>query len=249
MDPWRFYDITHRHLPIMNPLSSAALDRLVERVALAPGSRVLDVGCGKGEFLLRLARRYGIRGVGVDLSPFCIEEARKRATAAPGGETVSFVHADGRSFQAAPGAPFEAASCLGATWIYGGFRGTVGALATMVRPGGLVAVGHLFCRADPPAAYLELEEISASEYQTHAENVKEARRAGLSVVESFESSIADFDHYEESQWNAAAAFAAAHPTDPDQAEVARRTSKSKEAYRAGGREALGWAVYLLRRPP
>src|ERR1700742_2310203 len=45
---------------------------------LAPGTRVLDVGCGVGRWSRMLAAR-GARVTGVDLSPTMIEQARQRA--------------------------------------------------------------------------------------------------------------------------------------------------------------------------
>ena len=48
---------------------------------VAPGTRVLDVGCGVGRWSRRLAAR-GAHVTGVDLSPTMIGEARRRAAAA-----------------------------------------------------------------------------------------------------------------------------------------------------------------------
>ena len=59
---------------------------MIELLALEPGARVIDLGCGKGELLRRLAARYEIRAVGVDRSPTLLEEARRRA---PAGVTTS----------------------------------------------------------------------------------------------------------------------------------------------------------------
>ena len=44
------------------------LDLLAQLMDLQPGQRVLDVGCGWGGPLVYLAKRYGIRGVGLTLS-------------------------------------------------------------------------------------------------------------------------------------------------------------------------------------
>lgn len=56
--------------------------------------RVLDLGCGPGLYLNRLARR-GHRGVGIDFSPASIEHARTEATAER--LDVRYVEADIRS--------------------------------------------------------------------------------------------------------------------------------------------------------
>ena len=62
---------------MMGPFGERAMDRL----ALAPGQRVLDVGCGAGPTTVELARRVAPGGavVGVDISPSMIERARARA--------------------------------------------------------------------------------------------------------------------------------------------------------------------------
>jgi len=66
-------DILHRYQKIMNPLTEQKLDTLVGLLRLEHGSRVLDIACGKGELLFKLSEKYGIHGVGVDKSPYCID--------------------------------------------------------------------------------------------------------------------------------------------------------------------------------
>jgi SAM-dependent methyltransferase len=62
---------------MMGPFGQRAMDRL----ALAPGQRVLDIGCGAGPTTVELARRVAPGGavVGIDISPSMIERARDRA--------------------------------------------------------------------------------------------------------------------------------------------------------------------------
>ena len=95
MDMWKFYDITHREHVICNPTSGEKLGRLVEQLRLPAGARVVDIACGKGEFLIRLAEAYGVDCLGIDLSPFFIAEARKRLEA-PGAQGGGHLQGDGR---------------------------------------------------------------------------------------------------------------------------------------------------------
>ncbi len=64
---------------------------LLTAVAVRPGERVLDVGCGSGEVAIDLVRGVpGARAVGVDLSNAQLEVARRRA----GDLRAEFVQAD-----------------------------------------------------------------------------------------------------------------------------------------------------------
>lgn len=54
----------------------ADLDRIWRELALFPGARLLDAGCGSGQFALALAAR-GARVTGVDLSPEMIRLAQE----------------------------------------------------------------------------------------------------------------------------------------------------------------------------
>lgn len=93
--PWENEEMARLSLSSMDkkflPGTSQEVDFLEQELGLCPGARVLDLGCGAGRHSIELARR-GYEVVGVDISPFMLEAARARASAA--GANVEFMHMD-----------------------------------------------------------------------------------------------------------------------------------------------------------
>ncbi len=108
---------------------------LVARL-VAPGSRVLDAGCGTGRVAARLAG-HGLEVTGVDVDASMVAEARRRW---PG---LSWVVADLAAL-APPGTPYDAVVMAGNVVPFVEPRAlpaTVAALAAQLRPGGLLLAG------------------------------------------------------------------------------------------------------------
>jgi SAM-dependent methyltransferase len=59
----------------------AQLDLVVSALGIAPGARVLDLGCGNGMISEYLSDRTGAKVLGVDDVPFAVEQALDRTTA------------------------------------------------------------------------------------------------------------------------------------------------------------------------
>ncbi|MFN7954604.1 MAG: class I SAM-dependent methyltransferase [bacterium] len=57
---------------------AGATRRLAAALALPPGARVLDVGCGSAKSTAWLARTFAVRAVGLDRSPHSLARARWR---------------------------------------------------------------------------------------------------------------------------------------------------------------------------
>eukprot|EP00514_Thraustochytrium_sp_LLF1b_P005102 CAMPEP_0184510076 /NCGR_PEP_ID=MMETSP0198_2-20121128/1619_1 /TAXON_ID=1112570 /ORGANISM="Thraustochytrium sp., Strain LLF1b" /LENGTH=217 /DNA_ID=CAMNT_0026899939 /DNA_START=836 /DNA_END=1486 /DNA_ORIENTATION=- len=76
------------------PSSATDIDGLVSFAGITSSDKILDVGCGDGRVLLRLAASMGCGGVGVDISPECVEAARKIAQSQGCAGVVRFVETD-----------------------------------------------------------------------------------------------------------------------------------------------------------
>ncbi len=91
-------------------------DRLIEfmiaMLGLEPGMRVLDVACGSGVHLLRLAH-WGIEGVGVDIAPSLVRHATEQAAEAGVADRLRYLVGDMRALADAVGdETFDAVTLL-----------------------------------------------------------------------------------------------------------------------------------------
>lgn len=79
--------------PRLAPYVATPQDVVERMLTLAQVSNkdvVLDLGCGDGRIPITAARKYGARGMGVDIDPRRIEEARANATSAGVEHLVDF---------------------------------------------------------------------------------------------------------------------------------------------------------------
>jgi SAM-dependent methyltransferase len=110
----------------------------VRRLALAPGTRVLDVACGTGNLALPAAR-VGAEVTGVDIATNLLEQARSRAAAE--GLAVRFDEGDAEKL------PYPDASFDAVVSMFGVMFAPRPALAAaemlrVIRPGGSVALAN-----------------------------------------------------------------------------------------------------------
>jgi SAM-dependent methyltransferase len=68
---------------------------LLELASVSQDDLVYDMGCGDGRILIMAAKKYGARGVGVDLDPERIAEAKKNAEQEGVSHLVEFRAEDG----------------------------------------------------------------------------------------------------------------------------------------------------------
>jgi SAM-dependent methyltransferase len=248
MDRWKYFDITHRDHVLCNPTTVEKLDELIGLLQLDRRASVLDIACGKAELLVRLAEAFDINGVGIDKSPFAIADAEaKREARVPDAE-LDFILGDGADYRSAAAESLDLAACIGASWVFGGHRGTLRALKAMVKPGGMVMAGEPYWIHEPNPEHLAAEGSHRDLFSTHGGNVKIGEEEGLTLLYTMVSNQDDWDRYEGLQWRAAADYARKNPDDPDLPDVLSRVANGRDIYLRWGRDDFGWAIYLFRKP-
>jgi SAM-dependent methyltransferase len=243
--PFRYSWIAHSGRTILGPLDGSTLDALLDAAPLPPGARVLDVGCGKGDLLVRLAPRSA-NGIGIDHNPAFIADARELAAEAGVADRLTFV-VGGAAAEPLP-RDLDLVACVGATQALGGPVRAPVAMAGLVRPGGFVVIGEAFWSANPTPEQLASFGVEPGEMLGLAGTIARMTNAELEFVASAESTPAEWDSYEDDYAGAIERWAADNPDDPDRTEFLARAAFFRSSWTEWRRDAMGFTTVLLRRP-
>jgi len=112
----------------------AKLDLLARLMELKPGQRILDVGCGWGGPLVYLCEKYGVRGMGLNLSPTQQRCAAERIVAH--GVDARVLECHWRDFQDDEG--FDAVLTDEVVAHFEDLGGYFAKVHSLLRPGGCV---------------------------------------------------------------------------------------------------------------
>jgi ubiquinone/menaquinone biosynthesis C-methylase UbiE len=76
------------------PTPDKVVERMLEIAQVGPNDVVYDLGSGDGRIVIAAARKHGARGVGIDIDPDRVREARDNARSAGVSERVEFREGD-----------------------------------------------------------------------------------------------------------------------------------------------------------
>jgi SAM-dependent methyltransferase len=241
----RYYVVAESSHELQNPTSEEKLVLLGKRLGLGAESRVLDIASGRGGPALVLARTFGCTVEGIEIEPAFQEVAVGRARELGLAERVAFRVQDASTAEL-PEETYDAALCLGASFVYGDLAETISRLAPAVRPGGHVVVGEPYWkRLRLPEDYDDRNLLLTTLEGT----VRLFETEGLPVVSVIASSDDDWDRYETLHWQAVERWLAENPADAEADEIRSRSERHKRTYLRYGRDYLGWAIFVGWKGP
>jgi SAM-dependent methyltransferase len=245
----------HHDLDFISPLSGARADKLAGWLAagLSDGGTVLDVGCGWGELVLRVAAAAPLATVvGIDLDEERIAEACRRAAERKLGARATFLATDG----AADGpSPVDSLVAIGASQVWGrdvaegqplDYGSALAAMRSRVLRGGRVVYGEaIWSRSPTPEATTPLSGRD-DEFVSLADLAGLAVEHGFAVVGVLEATLDEWDEFESGFTAGYATWLADHdPDHPDAEEVRDRAATQRSGYLRGYRGVLGMAYLQL----
>ena len=85
---------TRRPDVIYVPTPQEVVDAMLDVAKVGPEDVVYDLGCGDGRIVVTAAKKYGARGIGIDIDPQRIKEANENVASAGVGDKVEIRQAD-----------------------------------------------------------------------------------------------------------------------------------------------------------
>lgn len=232
------------------PLSTDRAAGLIRALGDLADARVADLGCGWGEFLLRvLEAEPKAHGLGIDTREDLVAEAARRARSRGVADRAAFEVRDAATWD---GQSFDVAICVGSTHAWGGDplehtdRALV-ALRRTVRPGGLVLLGEAFWERTPTAEQLELTGIPLEQYGSVADLVDRADGHGFDLRTLSQATLDEWDSFESRHGLGHVDWLSAHPDGPDADQVRDEAAAHRRRWLRGWRGTMGLAYLTLVR--
>jgi SAM-dependent methyltransferase len=232
------------------PLAEAHADLLLDKLDLSPGTRIVDLGCGWGELLMRAVERADVAipaprngpwrtsGVGVDTDPVALRRGQTLARRRGLNGQIEFVEADAASWRGTA----ERALCIGSSHAFGGSRAALEALVAVVPLGGRILFGD-GCWPGPasPAAV----DIFGDTVLSLTELMAASRAAGWRTIHMSTADQREWDDFESTSRAGRQEWLLANSTDPRAAEVRDWLDTREDQYIHTYRGILGFAYLVL----
>ncbi|MEU1849408.1 class I SAM-dependent methyltransferase [Streptomyces sp. NPDC019990] len=238
--------IPHRtRLTFHGPLSEARAGRLVARLARNTPRTVLDIGCGRGELMLRvLEATPEATGLGVDLDAEDLARGRENAASRGLTERVRFLQ------ECATGTlhgPADLVLCVGASQALGDrLPEALAELRRLVTDRGRVLLGEGFWQRTPTEAELSRmwPDAAVTDHHGLATLTDLAIAAGFRPEWTETASLDEWEAFESAYQADVEVWLAEHPDHPLAAGTRERVDRHRAAWLTY-RGVLGLAYLTL----
>lgn len=248
MNRFEFFAAIERYHSIQNPTSEEKLDLAASYCRVRDGMRVLDVGCGKGWMLRRMASRFALEATGLEINPAFAAEARRLAWAQGLTNRIGILEGPALDFRPEP-ASYDLVMCIGASFALGGFEPALEWMTRAAKPGAAIAIGEVFARQLPfPDEISGQGRSRGYDPRTLWMTVERMRAHGLILRGIVEASDDDWNRYESLHWQAAMDWAKENPDHPD-AKTMGDPSAGQRFHFEIDRRYIGWAIFVARCEP
>jgi ubiquinone/menaquinone biosynthesis C-methylase UbiE len=239
-----FFDlmsISHRDMEIFNPSTAEKIITLGQLLGLKQGSRVIDFGCGCAEPLALWAERFGITAIGIDICRDFCDRARKKLAMKGMSGRIEIVCAPGADYLFEEGA-FDAATCIGATFVFGGYRQTIQALQRAIKKTGRLGIGETHWLGEQVHPEYAQKQTSTL---TERELLQITRDEGFELEYLIRASRDDWARYSSDNWHGLIRWLEENPSHPDREQVFKHFRTSQDDEVLFQHRYMGWAMYCL----
>lgn len=234
--------IAHADHPIASPLNDTSVRTLLEHGLPWGEGRVLDLGCGGGEWLMRALARYPhLKGEGVDTSQIALEDAREEARLRGMAERLTFHHGDAKEFVSLH--KFDVVMCVGATHAFGGLLETLEVARRYLAPGGSVVIGDGYWEREPSSEAVEM----LGDFGDLPTVMDRIAKDGWAPVHGHISTRLELDDYEWAWTGSLTSWALDNPDDPDAPEALAAAGVHRREWLTVYRESFGFVTLVLRQ--
>lgn len=240
MDRGRISLIAHAAHPIAAPVGDDAVRRLLGAVVRTGNETLLDLGCGRGEWLIRaLAQHPAVHAVGVDRSGDALKAAASAAERAGVTGRLELHETDAASYQSTR--TYDVVLCIAATHAFGGLAETLAAARTHLNPGGLLLLGEGMWEGEPTPAALE----TLGPLPQPAQLVDQVVTAGWTPLTGHFSTREELDAYEWAWTGSLAGWALEAADTGDSAEALSIAADHRHEWLHGYRDHFGFGCLVV----
>lgn len=230
-----------------SPIAPWRLDRQAAELAATTPRTIVDIGCGWGELIQRVAQAApDAKAYGIDADQELLERGRVSAAERGIGDRVEFVEYQGEAWTE----PADVVVCVGAAHVFGTAAEALRALFPLVNPGGVLLFGDGIWERQPTEADLAgmWPETTAAEWLDLPDLVDAAIATGFRPlrVEAVERS--EIDDFESGFLRDKETWLLANPGHPKADEIRAGADQHRAWWLRGHRGPWGFGYLTLGRP-